>query len=730
MKNLYRFFWLLLAFLAINGCKEEITEQPEVQQTAAISASLQSSVSSSTNFRLLYRQALQNNHLVNEHLIVRWDRFDSKKSKKITTYEFEANLHDVPLIPSAQFKDTVIHKIIAIEEDLHVSFSILEINPFVSSPTNGYSTIRPSNQFEGLIRHYDLRGNVISSETIGGNSVNMSTLATLSTSTLDEGRPPMFDCPPEGCGGGGGHGTTVQPYNTVYAGCMNQYGNSDFCHIKARLFSNFFMTCYQRYWFDDHPDEIIPAEEALREDGYSQCSQDVVYDHIDCDADPSCSGLDEFYVLADEIGANGNQAAWLRDNPAVECFIREQIDNAPAQDKPFVKDIATAYIDIFNELHGSGDLQPEMLNLFDTVCNATVSAIVKNKLLQILPQSIVAIESCMLYNVGKREYQYQRDELGRQKAGAIYWTFVKLHQHAFDRMAEYKDAVQQAVNDLNIQLPQTAEEWEALGGLMISFIAQNWVYLVPVYGDILTLIEEFNTIISTGQVTAGSALNIGASVLGLFPVSKVATITAGITGIVVTGVKSFKYIKPVVTLGIKALKVKARARLVGASLRFVGKSGDEVARVVGSTWRISKHGITPKQGSVVFRKADDVNAEILSQHPNWDPPYHVDMPPVEYTSLEFEQFVRVWNHSNGNNTGGFVVKLSEIQNLTPSQIQSKLAIDDVPTRIRNVNVPANFKLRTGKVAPRPSINAEGGLIQFELIDHLTATHWGPVQTLN
>ncbi len=324
------------------------------------------------------------------------------------------------------------------------------------------------------------------------------------------------------------------------------------------------------------------------------------------------------HQLAYDIGANTAQEQWLEDNPAVSCFIDEQIDNASSQDKPFVKEVATAYIDVFEELHGTGNLQPDMLNLFDTVCNATVSTILKNKLLQFLPSSVVAIESCMLYNVGKREYQYQRDELGRQKAGAIYWTIVKLHQHAFDRMAEYKDAIQDAVDNLNIQLPQTAEEWEALGGLMISFIAQNWVYLVPVYGDILSLMEEFNTIISTGQVTAGSALNIGASVLGLFPVSKVATIAGGIAGIVVTGVKAFKYMRPILSLGVKMLKVKARARLANGVFSFATKHGDEILQVKNGKILPTRYDVPPintaatpvgnvQNGYQVVKHGDDIS---------------------------------------------------------------------------------------------------------------------------
>lgn len=69
------------------------------------------------------------------------------------------------------------------------------------------------------------------------------------------------------------------------------------------------------------------------------------------------------------------------------------------------------------------------------------------------------------------------------------------------------------------------------------------------------------------------------------------------------------------------------------------------------------------------------------------------------------------------------MKQADLDGLSPVQIKDKFALDFVPDKILAVNVPPDFTLRTGKVAPRPSIGTTGGKTQFELRQNLASSNF-------
>lgn len=147
--------------------------------------------------------------------------------------------------------------------------------------------------------------------------------------------------------------------------------------------------------------------------------------------------------------------------------------------------------------------------------------------------------------------------------------------------------------------------------------------------------------------------------------------------------------------------------------------GDDIARFSEFATTVSKHQILAKKGSVVFKKADDVNAGFPL---HYDPPYHNDYAVTEFLTTQDENFVRVFK-DGGSKQSAWIVKQSEIEGLTPSQIKDKLALDNVPDMIVELTVPSNFPLRTGRIAPRPN-GTSGGKIQFQLLQNLNDSYWG------
>lgn len=72
---------------------------------------------------------------------------------------------------------------------------------------------------------------------------------------------------------------------------------------------------------------------------------------------------------------------------------------------------------------------------------------------------------------------------------------------------------------------------------------------------------------------------------------------------------------------------------------------------------------------------------------------------IGYKTTETTQYVRVYNPTAAENAsqmqGKWVVKYSDIQGLTPTQIRNKLALPNIPTHICDVYVPANTQMYTG-----------------------------------
>ena len=96
------------------------------------------------------------------------------------------------------------------------------------------------------------------------------------------------------------------------------------------------------------------------------------------------------------------------------------------------------------------------------------------------------------------------------------------------------------------------------------------------------------------------------------------------------------------------------------------------------------------------------------------PPYHPDFE-VKVVEAGNEKYVRVFSYNadgTSNKLGGWLMKKSDIEGLTPAQIADKYALPKEPTHICDVNLSSDFNLQTG-IANSVEGWGKGGGQQFD-----------------
>jgi len=104
-------------------------------------------------------------------------------------------------------------------------------------------------------------------------------------------------------------------------------------------------------------------------------------------------------------------------------------------------------------------------------------------------------------------------------------------------------------------------------------------------------------------------------------------------------------------------------------------------------------------------------------------PYKRGTEILEFKTESSEQFVRVFNDVEGNPTGKWMTKKSELMDangniLSPEKIKDKLGLEHVPNKIQDVNVPQGTTMRTGIAGEKTNWNSKGGGTQYEALDKL------------
>lgn len=97
--------------------------------------------------------------------------------------------------------------------------------------------------------------------------------------------------------------------------------------------------------------------------------------------------------------------------------------------------------------------------------------------------------------------------------------------------------------------------------------------------------------------------------------------------------------------------------------------------------------------------ADETNTWWKEEMDYDNPPY---LPKTKVQHIELEEdtkFVRVYDGVNSGMYGGWVMKASDVEGLTPKEIQDKIALPQTPCKMCDVTLQKGTQMRAGLCNP-------------------------------
>jgi filamentous hemagglutinin len=127
-------------------------------------------------------------------------------------------------------------------------------------------------------------------------------------------------------------------------------------------------------------------------------------------------------------------------------------------------------------------------------------------------------------------------------------------------------------------------------------------------------------------------------------------------------------------------------------------------------------GLRLRAASRGVLSAADANAPHLAAGRR--PPYAAGSRAREIVLQQERSLVRV--HGEGNQARSWLMRVEEIEGLSPAQIKDKFALPEMPRYVSDVQVPKGTRMRVGTVGEQAGWGRGGGT-QYELLDRLPET---------
>lgn len=116
----------------------------------------------------------------------------------------------------------------------------------------------------------------------------------------------------------------------------------------------------------------------------------------------------------------------------------------------------------------------------------------------------------------------------------------------------------------------------------------------------------------------------------------------------------------------------------------------------------------PRALGKVYRTLSAAEANAPFAAAGFQSPYAAGSRVRDVSVSSERRFLR-FDASPTQQAGRWLVKSSDVEGLTASQIRDKLALPQLPTHVSDVIVPAGARLRIGQAAPQPGWGAGGGV---------------------
>ncbi len=328
--------------------------------------------------------------------------------------------------------------------------------------------------------------------------------------------------------------------------------------------------------------------------------------------------------------------------------------------------------------------------------------------------------------------KYGQDVMAGKSEDNLLEQGVKMHFGAIQTVTGYpaytaacnmektfKDLGGQLIN-LADRVPKTSEDWREVAQNTKSNIESKITEVKTTAKKITSMTpQDWGNAWKEGMTTLGQ--KIDAKIDYLFSkegMEEVYTVTGNIQG-TLDGSAFAEAVEGAV--GIKVLDFKGLKLLKGKNV-VSGKGAKEAVEagievVEEGTEAALKGGLkTVDTGDlkvIETKTAELANKEWLAN--GYDkPPYHPDFE-VKVVEAGNEEYVRVFSYNadgTSNKLGGWLMKKSDIEGLTPAQIADKYALPKEPTHICDVNLSQDFNLQTG-IANSVEGWGKGGGQQFD-----------------
>ena len=127
-----------------------------------------------------------------------------------------------------------------------------------------------------------------------------------------------------------------------------------------------------------------------------------------------------------------------------------------------------------------------------------------------------------------------------------------------------------------------------------------------------------------------------------------------------------------------------------------------------------------RKATIFNRTAEHANAPYLADGKK--PPYQIGSPVMDMVTAKKVKAVRVFTQGSTQPTSKWMTTLDQIDGLHPLQIKDFLSLEDTPTHILEVDIPANTKIRTGITSA--IFGNRGGATQIELLETIPIESFG------
>jgi RHS repeat-associated protein len=136
--------------------------------------------------------------------------------------------------------------------------------------------------------------------------------------------------------------------------------------------------------------------------------------------------------------------------------------------------------------------------------------------------------------------------------------------------------------------------------------------------------------------------------------------------------------------------------------------------------------------SMVFVKAEEINASLGYSEPPFTPGTLVK----EFPAYGENGFVRVWSSDapDSKMTGSWLIKASELHDMTPSELQDKFSLPFEPDQMARVDVPNGTIMQQGNANAaftndKTGLPNKGGGMQYRLTERIPDSYFTPIGPL-